>query len=135
MEQIVLEKTRKSKFGNGNIEPSDRQKSYIVDLARDVGMKIDITKIDNRQKASKLIDNLEGLKRKGNVKQNGVSEVRDKRIAYGMATKLVFKKYTDRHKEIRKSKKFWQEVNDFYNEYLKQQGEAIYNNFTNGRLV
>lgn len=136
MQEAVLEKVEKEKADeqwnkfheaeaseNGS-SASERQKAYIVTLARTVGLRMDISKVQSRDEASRLIENLKLLSRRMNG--NGFStDLRDKRVAFGMATKLVFRKYMDRHKEVRRSKKFWQEVQQFYRDYQQNQEIAI----------
>ena len=52
---------------------------------------------------------------------NNGNEIEDKKVAFGMATKLVFKKYLDRHKDYRKLKVLWKEVEEFYRRYQERQ--------------
>jgi hypothetical protein len=56
---------------------------------------------------------------------SNVNELRDKRIAFGMAAKLVFKKYLDTHRDYRKVKRFWDEVDSFYKAYQLRQEQAV----------
>lgn len=142
MEEVILEKIEKNEADekwnkhneaeakeNGEVQPSKRQKAYIEALARSVGLKVDVSKMGNREEASRLIENLKLMNRRTNG--NGFdSALRDKRVAFGMATKLVFKKYMDRHKEVRKSKKFWQEVEELYREYQSHQESVVHSPFT-----
>lgn len=135
MEEVVLEGIEKeaideqwNRYHDAKRESaqaiSPRQRAYIVALAREVGLSVDASQVKSREEASRLIERLKVL----NGTANGKSfdpELRDRRVAFGMATKLVFKKYMDRHKEVRKSKKFWQEVAELYREYQKQQESAV----------
>ena len=135
MEEVVLERIEKdasdeqwneyqSAKRDGGQGISPRQRTYIVALAREAGLSVDASQVRTREEASHLIERLKAL----NGTANGKSfdpELRDKRVAFGMATKLVFKKYMDRHKEVRRSKKFWHEVVEFYTEYQKQQESAV----------
>lgn len=88
---------------------------------------MDMSTIQDKQKAARIIDSLKLL----NARSNGnVSDVRDKRIAFGMATKLVFASYAGRERDILKwsPKKFWDEVRSFYADYLQQQDLAVLGN-------
>lgn len=128
MEGIVKREGR-SEQTNGGIadEPSARQKAYIQALARAAGLKIDMSTIQDRQKATRIIDSLKLL----NARANGnVSDVRDKRVAFGMATKLVFASYAGRERDLSKwsPKKFWDEVQSFYADYLQHQELAVVGN-------
>lgn len=105
-------------------KPSEKQIAYIVSLARSVGLRIDIAKIDSNLKASSLIERLKMLSRQMNG-YSAMNELRDKKVAFGMATKLVFKKYLDRHRDYRKSKSFWKEVEEFYRQYQEKQDIPI----------
>lgn len=136
MQEAVLERIEKDRMDeqwqkqqeadaeeNGS-SASEKQKAYIVTLARTVGLRMDISKVQSREEASRLIENLKLMSKRQNG--NGFStDLRDKRVAFGMATKLLFKKYIDRHKEVRRSKKFWQEVAEFYRDYNEHQERAI----------
>jgi len=106
-------------------KPSERQIAYIVSLAKTVGLRIDIGRIDNIAKASSIIERMKMLSR---IRQlngfNNGNEIRDKRIAFGMATKFIFKKYLDWHKDYRKLKGFWKEVEEFYRQYQERQEMA-----------
>ena len=54
-------------------KPSEKQIAYIVSLARSVGLRINIDKIDSNTKASSLIERLKMLSRQmnGNYTING----------------------------------------------------------------
>ena len=110
---------------NRNIKkPTHKQIAYIVSLSRTVGLKINIDRIDSTIKASSLIERLKML----SMQMNGNSSVyerRDKKVAFGMATKLVFKKYIDSHKDYRKLKGFWKEVEELYKQYQEKQERAV----------
>jgi hypothetical protein len=107
--------------------PSDRQKTYILTLAKTVGMKVDIATIRDKASASRFIETLKVLSTRmhGHAGPRYDGDVRDKRIAFGMAAKLIFRKYLDRHKEFRRSEKFWNEVDEFYREYQRRQNTAL----------
>lgn len=130
MNQEAIEKQRADEQWNQynatkeNIKkPSPKQIAYIISLAKTVGLRINIEKIDNTVKASSLIEKLKTLSRQIN---NGFDNgARDKKVAFGMATKLVFKKYLDMHKDYRKAKSFWKEVDELYKQYQAKQEIAI----------
>ena len=134
-EQVQKEQTDKqwdryySQKGDGNAQaqkPSEKQKTYIVQLGKRVGLKIDLTRVDSRGAASRMIDHLRQLhgRMKGNGQQHS-NELRDKRVAFGMATKLVYRKWVDLHHPPGKSKRFWKEVTELFEEYEKQQEAAL----------
>ena len=115
----------KPKTGHSE-KPSERQKSYIVGLSRRVGLKINIERVQDREAASRLIEQLRTLH--GRANGNGYqqsSELRDKRVAFGMATKLVYRKWVETHYTPGKSKRFWKEVSDLFREYEKHQETAL----------
>lgn len=116
--------SKESKESKNAKKPSEKQIAYIVSLARSVGLRIDIAKIDSNLKASSLIERLKMLSRRMNG-YSAINGLRDKKVAFGMATKLVFKKYLDRHRDYRKSKSFWKEVEEFYRQYQEKQDIAI----------
>lgn len=60
-----------------------------------------------------------------NGNMNGHSiELRDKRVAFGLSTKLVFEKYVALHKTPIEWNKFWDDVDRFYTQYLNRQEVA-----------
>jgi len=111
----------------GKLEkPSEKQKSYIISLGRRVGLKINIERVQDREAASRLIEQLRTLR--GRVNGNGYQQsnvLRDRQIAFGMATKLVYRKWIDLHHNPRKSKRFWDEVTELFGEYEKHQETAL----------
>lgn len=130
-------RTMENKEGKNIRKPSKKQIAYIVSLARSVGLRIDIAKIDSNVKASSLIERLKLLSRQMNG-NSAMYELRDKKVTFGMATKLVFKKYLDRHRDYRKSKSFWKEVEEFYRQYQEKQAIAIrlpLKQYKNGRVL
>lgn len=129
MEQVRKSERRSEQKVNGEAveEPSARQKAYIQALARAAGLNMDIATIQDKQKATRIIDSLKLL----NARTNGnVSDVRDRRIAFGMATKLVFVSYARREMDMSKwsPKQFWDEVRNFYADYMRQQELAVVGN-------
>lgn len=109
-------------------EPTGQQKSYLNFLAKAAGVEIDVSKIRDREEASRLIDNLKRSRRPGNGRNT--NELRDKKVAFGMATKLVYRKWVETHYTPGKSKRFWKEVADLFREYEKHQ-EAAVSGFSN----
>jgi hypothetical protein len=138
MDEAVLEATRKQREDeqwaryhqpgphgtDTKASPSDRQKTYILTLAKTVGLKVDVSTIRDRDSASRFIERLRLLSRQMHGSAPDY-EARDRRIAFGMATKLIFAKYLDRHKEFRRSEKFWNEVEELYREYHKRQAVIV----------
>lgn len=110
----------------GDIESEDsrpasaKQLSYIEALAREAGVKVNLEPIETSAQASKVITRLKQL----SGQKPGV-DLRDSRVAFGMATKLVFKKYADSHRDYRKAKSFWREVREFYLAYQREQESAV----------
>ena len=79
-----------------------------------VGLKVDVSKIETKEQASRLIDRLKLL----NHRMNGTTvhdDSRDRRVAFGMATKLFFTRYSDQQKW----KQFWKDGHTFYRQYLQ----------------
>ena len=106
-------------------KPTEKQLNAIRKLARATKSSVDLNKITSKQEASKIIDSLIG-KRNGNGNNNGNNEHRDKKAAYGMATKLVFRKYIDfNNKDYKEDPEFWKEVDELYQQYLQHQDRAI----------
>ncbi|MDA2927108.1 transposase [Acidobacteria bacterium AH-259-G07] len=52
-------------------------------------------------------------------------ELRDKRIAFGMATKLMFRRYREQQRDPLKWKRFWKDVNILFKAYLEEQERAV----------
>ena len=100
---------------------SAKQLNYIEVLAKEAGVKVNLDKIETSDQASKVITRLKQL----SGKPEGGVDLREKRIAFGMATKLVFKKYADSHRDYRKAKGFWREVREFYLAYQREQESAV----------
>lgn len=101
-------------------KPSEKQKTYIVSLAKTVGLKVDVSTIRDKESASRFIERLKQLSSQMNG--NGhAHELRDKRIAFGMATKLMFRRYSEQQKDPTKWKRFWKDVHAFYKAYQEEQ--------------
>ena len=104
--------------------PTEGQKEYISSLARTVGLKVNPANIESRQKAARIIDQLKLASRR----QNGRTfdqELRDRRMAFGMVTKLMFSRYRQQQKDPLKRKGFWKDVNTLFVTYLEHQEEAV----------
>lgn len=129
MEQVVKQERRSEQRINRGAadEPSARQKAYIQALASAAGLKMDVSTIVDRQKATRIIDSLKLLNQRMNAEG---FDTRDRRVAFGMATKLVFASYAGRERDISKwnPKKFWDEVRSFYVTYLQEQELAVVGN-------
>ena len=102
-------------------EATEKQMAVIRRLAKQTSTDIDLSKIGSKKEASKLIDELIG-KRKGKS-TNGGNEHRDKKCVYGLAVKLVFRRYMQLGTNYR-TEAFWKEVDEFYQQYLKHQDRA-----------
>ena len=100
---------------------SAKQLNYIEVLAREAGVKVNLDKIETSDQASKVITRLKQL----SGKPEGGVDLRERRIAFGMATKLVFRKYMESHRDYRKVKSFWKEVEAFFRDYEKAQETAV----------
>jgi len=102
--------------------PTEKQLDAIRKLARATKSSINLNKITSKQDASRVIDALiERLNRTRN--NNANNELRDKKVAYGLATKLIFRKYQQLNLEF--GDDFWKEVDEFYREYQKHQDRAL----------
>ena len=131
MEQAVVQTVRQErkeyKGTGGEVakeSASPKQKAYIAVLAKAAGMKIDVSTIDDKEKATRLIDGLKLL----NARMNGNGfYVRDRRVAFGLATKLIFASYLRRETDPAKwsRSQFWSGVRNFYADYLEQQELAV----------
>jgi len=104
-------------------KPTEKQIAYIVALSRAVGMKVNTEKIGSNSQASALIEKLKLINQR--INGNGGTDLRDKRVAFGLATKLISRRYADKEKDFKKSRKFWQDVRSFYEEYLEQQEQVV----------
>ena len=105
-------------------EPTRLQRGYILTLAKSVGLRVDVTKIESKEQASRAIDRLKLL----NSRMNGSSfhdDSRDSRAAFGMVTKLMFRRYSAQQRDPLKWKQFWKDVTKFYRRYLEEQEHAI----------
>jgi hypothetical protein len=119
MEKVSLDRERTDTERNEGqqfeIEPSEKQKEFILALGKEVGLEIDVSKLKDRKHASLLIDRLKQLSRQMNRYND------ERRSAFGFATKLVFANYSDHGKDPIKYKRFWKDVRLFFEEYTKHQ--------------
>lgn len=138
MEEAVMERIRKDKTGEewnkfhemeakreGNGQPpSARQIAYIRALAKSVGIEVEAAALEDMEKASAYIEKLRELARQ----MGGSSydaEMRDKRVMFGMVTKLVYRRYCDQQKNPGDLKQFWRDVHAFYKRYQAEQEAAV----------
>ena len=89
-----------------------------------VGLTFDVSRIQTREQASALIEKLRLLGRCMNGRGYD-AELRDRRVAFGMATKLVFRRYREQQRDPTKWRRFWKDVECFYRSYQEQQELAI----------
>lgn len=61
----------------------------------------------------------------GEGKRGFEQELRDKRVAFGVATKLLFRRYADKGKNPIRAKQFWSDVRAFYTAYQQEQELAV----------
>ena len=125
MEEEVLNSVQKhdTEDRRGS-EPSRLQRGYILTLAKSVGLKVDVSKIESKERASRAIDSLKLLNRR----MNGTAfhdQERNRRAAFGLATKLFFKRYSDQQRDPLKWKQFWKDVQKFYRRYVREQELAV----------
>ena len=52
-------------------------------------------------------------------------ELRDRKVAFGMATKLVFNRYRGQQRDPLKWKRFWKDVRKFHRAYEREQQLAV----------
>ena len=107
---------------NPGNEPTEKQLNAIRKLARMSNTSIDVDSIRTKQEASRILDELIP---KGNPKgRNDNTDCREKKMAYGLAVKLVFARYQQLSMDT-KSESFWSDVDEFYQQYLEHQDRAI----------
>ena len=128
MEQVVVQQHRREGSKpdgekSAAEQPSEKQKQYILALARTAGLKVDMSSIADREKAARLIERLKLLVAKMTTEDGSM---RDRRVAFGLATKLVFQLYVEQSRSPLKYKRFWRDVLGLYTEYLKQQEFAVW---------
>ena len=104
-------------------ESTEKQLNAIRKLARATKSSINLSKIASKQEASKIIDEL--IAKRNGGSQNSNSDSRDRKAAYGLAVKLVLKRYQQLNIDYKKSGSFWKDVDEFYQQYLQHQDRAI----------
>jgi hypothetical protein len=102
------------------MEPTEKQLRAIQRLARAAKASVNLNKIASKQEASRIIDELLG---KLNGKKSSRNDC-DRKVAYGLATKLVFFRYNN-FKIDYNTDKFWEDVDEFYREYFRRQSRAV----------
>ena len=106
-------------------KPTEKQLNAIRKLARATKSSINLNKIASKQEASKIIDALIEKRNGKSSYSNNNNGCRDRKVAYGLATKLVFRKYQQLNVDYKKAENFWKDVDDFYKQYLRNQDRAI----------
>lgn len=144
MEQTAREVTEKERedrqwnaYHNGgarngrapNGEATAKQKAYIRGLAAARGIRVDLTSIDTREKASRVIERLKGAdagQSNGRVHKRAANnvDVRDRKVAFGLATKLVAHRYAVQNRAIN-TPRFWEEVEQLHKAYEARQEVAL----------
>jgi hypothetical protein len=104
-----------NEYLQSEIQPSEKQKEFILALGKEVELEIDLSKLKDRKQASLLIDRLKLL----NKQMNRNNDAR--KSAFVFATQLVFANYSDHGKDPIKYKRFWKDVRLFFEEYVKYQ--------------
>jgi len=124
-EVITIENKQLDKSRPMNIQktPTESQLRYITRLAGLAGVKIDAGKIDSQNKASMIIVKLRSMT--GQNGSSATSDLRDKRIAFAMATKLMFVKYMHFGINCTRSDRFWEDVAELYRQYQENQTAFI----------
>ncbi len=113
--------------------PSARQLAFITTLAQRVGKQVNVRGIKTKEAASGTIAELLeiglriGAATKVSRTASGTSssayDERDRRIAFGMSTKLVYSKYTTLGRRL--DDEFWPEVRSLYSAYQTEQERAV----------
>lgn len=112
---------------------SEQQRRYIYFLARNVGLKVDVSKIGTREQASACIDRLKQMNANNGNKTPVDWELKDRKTAFGLATKLVFSLYVDRGRNPATTEGFWKDVYKFYQQHQEKQ-ELVFRENVNGDL-
>ena len=103
--------------------PTEKQLAAIRRLASVTKSSVNLSKIASKREASKLIERLIA-KRNGGAERHSW-EVKDRKCAYGLATKLVFKRYLQIGRDYMGAKeRFWKEVDELYTEYVEHISRA-----------
>jgi hypothetical protein len=107
---------------NGDM-PTEKQLAVIRRLAKKANSNVDLSKVTTKQEASKVIEEL--IAKNGNGNNVNQNDCRDKKVAFGLAAKLVFCKYKEQKMDFLKSDAFFKEVEEFYQKYTEHQDRAI----------
>lgn len=113
---------------SGGDTPTEKQISYLKRLAAGAGKTVDVSGMSKRE-VSRLIDELRDTTEKpggsgnGNGRRNRTDD-HDRRIAFGMATKLVYQRYLKTGEGVPNSERFWKDVKAFFEAYGKEQERA-----------
>lgn len=99
-------------------EPTEKQINAIRKLARATKSSIDVDSIASKQEASRILDEL--IAKRNGTRKNSGNDSRDRKVAYGMAVKLVFGRYQQSGSDYR-TEEFWKEVDEFHKQYLEHQ--------------
>ena len=110
----------------GNLKPTEKQLRYLGRLVKAAGRTTNLADL-SKNEASALIDELSnnGQNTKG-VLNNGTHESgsydeRDRKAAFGMATKLVYQRYLTIGAVPPNGEGFWKKVREFFEEYEKER--------------
>ncbi|MBD3181499.1 hypothetical protein GF312_04350 [Candidatus Poribacteria bacterium] len=106
---------------NPGNEPTEKQLAVIRRLAKQTNTAVDFSGIGSRRGASKLIDEL--IAKKGGKVKEDSNGYRDKKCIYGLSVKLIFQKSIQLNMDY-KADQFWNEVEEFYRQYVKHQDRA-----------
>ena len=82
-----------------------------------------LNSITTKWEASKILGKL--IAKRNGRSQNNDNDSRDRKAAYGLAVKLVLKRYQQLNIDYKKSGSFWKDVDEFYQQYLQHQDRAI----------
>ena len=104
-------------------EPTEKQINAIKKLARSTNTDVDLNSITTKWEASKILDKL--IAKRSGRSQNNNSDSRDRKAAYGLAVKLVLKRYQQLNIDYKKTGSFWKDVDEFYQQYLQHQNQAL----------
>ena len=103
-------------------EPTEKQMNAIRKLARATKSNVNLDSIGSKKEASKLIDKL--IAKRNGTNGNGGGDCRERKVAYGLAVKLVFVRYQQLSTNYR-TEEFWREVDEFYGKYMEHQDRAM----------
>ena len=102
-------------------EPTEKQINAIKKLARSTNTSVDVDSVATKQEASRILDEL--IAKQNGTRKSSSNDSRDKKVAYGMAVKLVFGRYQQLGSDHR-TEEFWKEVDEFHKQYLEHQNRV-----------